>query len=186
MKIDSAIKEFTEKYNQDMMQSIDDLSNNFGLNANRKTISVVNMKESVELFKEYLDGYKDYYISNPEQKLSKEDVIDRTKKFVENGCFESVDIFYKEIPTFVSSYIEGINSLSEMTNNVKRVMTEANIDSEIIGDVNDIVDTFTESMQNNFYTIIEKMLWASGYNASQHLAKVGRETTTKSSKPIFI
>lgn len=189
MKIDSALKEFTEKYNSEMIESIDDVSKNFGYNISGYKMPVVNINESVNNFKIFMEGYLDYekkYVGN--YPTPHERVVEQTNAFIESAeLFKEEKIPYSEIPNYVKSYVEGIKTLSDMTDKVKEGLMECGTDIEYIGDVNSFVDKFTERMQESFYPVMDQILWASGYNARQRLSKAGTSTAaTKNSTPVFI
>lgn len=189
MKIDSAIKEFVESYDSEMLESIDIMSKELRYSANRCKFPVFNLNESVSAFVIFLEGYGDYKIKhlNDENKIGRDEIMENTKKFIESECFKEAGILYPEIPNFIKSYTDAIKTLSETTDKVKSAMTSNEVDYESVGDVNEMVDCFTEKMQEKFHPIMEKMLWASGYNARRKLSMVGKTTSVKgNNEPIFI
>ena len=175
MKIDSAIQTFTEKYDRVAMESIDELSNDLGLCANRSTIKGFNIQEAFDRFSEYLKGYGEYKIENKENsKASPQDVIrENVANFIDNHVFECADIPYSRVNEFVRTYLEGIESLISTIDTVKNDMIVEDVDLEAVGDVNDFADHFMGKLQECFDPVIDKILWASGYNAHQRMMKTG-------------
>ena len=62
MKLDTAIKTFYEKYDREAIQSIETISNDYGLNIHGHTIQTFNLNEAFDRFSNYLKGYADYKI----------------------------------------------------------------------------------------------------------------------------
>ena len=189
MKIDSAIKEFTEKYDQEMLESIDRVSKELGYEVNGYTVPAFNLNEAVTSFVSFLEGYGDYKVKNinNEKAESQEKILEQTENFIKEGCFKEAAIKYPDIPDFIKGYVESIKILLDTTDKVKSYMSEADVNPTYVGDVNQMVDQFTEAMQDRFYPVMEKMLWASGYNARRALAKSGKAPEKKvSQNPIFI
>ena len=186
MKIDSALKEFTEKYNQAMFEAVDDLSKNFGYNANGYKFICVNITESTEMFKKYLEGFCDYKIKATGEQPTREQILAKTNEFIESNLFKDVAIPYKKLPEFIESYVTSIKEITETTDNIKSQLTEAGVDPEDIGEVNKYVDSFVEKMQESFYPVMDKIIWASGYNTRQRLSATYMKENKNNSKPIFI
>ena len=183
MKTDSAIRVFSEKYDRTAIQSIDDISKDIGLVANGHTIKAFNLSESFKIFEEFLRGYGNYKVEHiGDDKASSQDVIrDNFSKFTDTSIFKEASVKYGDLPAFVRSYVEGVESLSETANEVKGQMIDAGVATEAVGDVNDFVDHFMDRLQESFDPTMEKILWASGYNAHQRMNKKRVEP-----KPVFL
>ena len=188
MIIDSAINNFFEKYDREAMETIDELSKEFGLNVNDHKILVFNMKESFQLFNEYINGYADYKIKNiNNDNASPQYIIRETvDKFITENIFKEVSIKYNELPDFIQSYINGIKSLNETVNNLKHKMIENDVDAECIGDVNDFCDAFMIKLHESFDPCMDRILWASGYNFRKRLVKPSDNIPVKPQSPIFL
>lgn len=189
MKIDSALKEFTERYDREMIESIDDLSKNFGYNINKYTIPVVNINESVNKFKTFMEGYLDFEQKNVDNyPVDHKTVVEQTNNFINSDeLFNEEKLLYSELPEYVKSYVEAIKTVSDLTDSVKLGLMECGSDSDHVADVNSFVDAFTERMQTKFYPVMDQILWASGYNARQRLSKAGTSTAANpKSTPVFI
>ena len=187
MKIDTALTEFTERYDSDAMASIDSLSKQLGLVANRRTIPLFNMKESFDNFSKYLEQYGDYLVKNKNNpKASSREIIqESTKKFINDKiCNESVNVLYASLPEFVQSYVEGVEHLHETIDSVKNNIEFNEVDLEYAGDVNEYADAFMEKMNTKFYESMHRILWASGYNANKGVPKLYGETMKK--QEIFV
>lgn len=178
MKIDSAIKDFFEKYDREAIQSIDRLSKDFTLNHAAKTLTrfpAININEGFEKFDNYLRGYAAYKIKslNDPKAMSQEAIRRSVNKFFESQpLFETVDIPYSNIPGLISGYVEGVNKLLNTIDEVKGSMIDAGVALESVGEVNDISDKFVDKLNEVFYPLVEKSLWASGYNAKKRLISV--------------
>lgn len=173
MKIDSAIKAFSEKYDREAIQSIDAISNDYSLKISNSTIKAFNLNEGFDIFSQYLKGYASYKVenvSNPE--ATSQDVIkESVKKFIDTQIFKEANIKYTELPLFITGYINGVHKLTETVDSIKRDMTDNNIDAEHIGDINEFTDMFMNKLHESFDPTMDRILWASGYNAKQRLVK---------------
>jgi len=98
MKIDSAIKTFYEKYNREAIQSIDNISNDYGLNISDSIIKAFNINESFDKFKTYLEGYTSYKINNKDDKIDQTAIKERTKVKRKN-IINEVKLDYQEETT---------------------------------------------------------------------------------------
>jgi tRNA U34 5-carboxymethylaminomethyl modifying enzyme MnmG/GidA len=184
MKIDSSIKEFLEKYNDEAMQSIEEISSEFGLVSQRNKIKLFNLNEDINKFINYMEGYSNYKIKNinNENASTNESISDQVNIFMDKELFKESEVLYSELPKFVSSYINGIKDIGGKVDEWKEKMLEAEVDYESIGIINDFVDTFTERLNEKFDNSMNKILWASGYNSKKKLS----ENKVKELKPIFL
>lgn len=186
MKIDNAIKIFSEKYDRDAIQSIDNISNEYGLLINESTIKTFNMCEAFNIFNKYLEGYASYKIeniNNPEatsQDLIKESV----EKFINTQIFKETSSKYNELPNFITEYINGIESLCETVDNVKISMIDNDVLADYVGDVNEFTDIFIDKLHESFYPTMDRILWASGYNSKKRLEDNKDKVKTKT--PMFL
>lgn len=185
MKIDSAIKLFSEKYDRAAIQSIDTISNDYALNISDSTIKVFNLIESFNIFNQYLKGYASYKIENVnnETASSQDTIKESVKKFIDTQIFKECDIKYPELPNFVMGYINGVNSINENINIIKAEMTDANVDGNDIGDLNEFADMFMDKLHESFDPSMDRILWASGYNANKRL---NNPNPIKVKEPVFL
>lgn len=189
MKTDSAIKEFTEKYNREMIESIDSLSNRTGYKENKLTMPVVNLTEATHNFDVFMRGYADYKKKHiGDTSLSNEEIFENTNAFINKpDMFTEDKVLIVNLPGYIQSYLESVDTISKTADDIKSDMTESGVDMESIGAVNGFVDSFVERMQEQFYPVMDRILWASGYNARQRLSKAGTSTAAKQNPtPIFI
>ena len=185
MLIDNALQQFTEKYDRAAIQSIDNIANDLGLKHNQSTIQVFNIKESFDKFQSFIKGYTQY------RKVYKESAEASSTETIQNDFnnalpkfFESKDIRYAELPNFVHDYVSGVKSLLETVDSVKTDLMENDIQLEYVAAVNDFTDTFFQKLQESFESSMDRILWASGYNASKRIAE--RVNNSISSKPVFL
>lgn len=184
MYIDSAIKVFSEKYDRDAIQSIDKISRDYGLVIHEYTIKTFNIKESFDQFAKYLNGYARYLSENKnnENATSREGIRESVKKYIDTQIFEEVNTKYKDLPKFVTEYVNGINIINEAVNNAKRVMVDADVDQESIGDINEYCDMFMTKLHESFDPTMDRILWASGYNTKKKLSG----NVKKEAAPVFL
>lgn len=184
MIIDSAIQVFSEKYDREAIQSIEEISKERGLVLNRATIKAFNMNESFNTFSQYLKEYANYKVENQNnEKASPQDVIrESVDKFIKSQLFKESDILYSDLPDFVMGYVEGIQTLSEAVDEAKRTLSYADIDPEAIGDVNEFADRFMDALHESFDPTMDKILLASGYTSKKKL----RSFKEKRKQPVFL
>lgn len=182
MKIDNALKLFVEKYDDEAMGALENLSNNLAMNEHRIPFHAFNIKESVDQFCEYLEGYANYKINNIDNpKASSQDSIRQSvNMFIEDVVFVDKDIQYKEIPEFVMGYVNGVSKLMETIDHIKSDMMNADVDLEYVGDINGFADSFMEKLDTKFDPIMDRALLASGY------VKDTKNKKVRPSKPVFL
>lgn len=168
MKIDTAIRDFTEKYDRDAIQSIEDISHDLALNNMRASIKAFNMKECFDAFDNHLKGYTAYHQQkqnlNESEQFTNDHIRTRTKAMIDgNGMFKESDLRYSDMPAFVSTYVEGVRSLLKTVDESKSTLLENGVDNDAIADINLFTDMFMEKMNGMFESTMDKMLWASGY-----------------------
>lgn len=185
MKLDNAIKIFIERYNRDIIQSIDNISKDYALNISDSKIKVFNLNESFNIFNEYIKGYASYKIENVNNpNASSQDTIkESVKKFIDNNIFKEECIKYSELPSFITGYANGINLLNETVDNIKRDMADSDVDQEHIGDINEFCDMFIDKFHESFDPAMDKILWASGYNSRK---KIFENNDNKLKAPVFL
>lgn len=171
MKIDSAIKNFLEKYDEEAMSSIDNLSKDIGLKHHRLSLPLFNIKECFDIFISCLDVYSNYKIENANNDKAVQQylILEKVNSIIDSNLFKKKNILYSDLPVFIESYINGINSLLEKVESTKSNMINADVHYEYIGDVNEFTDKFMEKMNKSFYESMDKILTASGYKTNKSL-----------------
>lgn len=183
MKVDNAIKMFTEKYDQEAIRYVDRLSNEFGLKVNKCTMPAVNLQESFDQFIGYLEGYGKYKVKHlDDPKASPQEKIrETTTRFCES-LFTPADLRYSNVVEFVTGYLNGCQRILNIVETVKNDMMDAGVADEDVGDVNNFVDEFMEKADAAFYPIMDKIVRASGYTTEKALAK----NAPKTQAPVFL
>lgn len=171
MKIDSAIKNFTEKYDFEAISYIENIANERGNKLNDHMIQTFNITEAFNNFNQYLKGYADYKIKNINNpRASSQDAIkESVNKFINENLFRESSTLYRELPNFVMGYIDGVNTILETVDNIKSEMYDAEVDQDAIGDINDFTDQFMDKLHESFDPTMDRILMASGYTSHQLL-----------------
>ena len=185
MNANSILSAFTEKYDHEAIDSLEELSHDFGMNANGIKIKAFNISESFSTFNAYIKGYKDYKIKNINNpKASSQEVIrESVDKVIDSQLIKECDIYYSEIPKFVKSYIDGINMLSETADNIRDELILNDITGESVSDIDTFMDRFVNKLTESFDPVMDRFLWASGYNAHQRLKP---KTKDVANQPMFL
>lgn len=186
MKIDSDLKLFSEKYDEEAIKSIDEISSDRSLKIGESTIKVFNIKESFDMFSSYLKGYGEYKISNKNNEdISPQEIIrESVSNFINGNLFVEEYIPYEKLPIFIESYIQGINEIIKVSNDIKTAMMEAGVYMEDIGDVNDFCDEFIDKFHESFDPCMDRILWASGYNYKKRMKEILNKP--KREIPVFL
>lgn len=185
MKIDSAIQLFSERYDREAIQSIEEISQERGLVLNGATIKAFNINESFDKFSQYIKEYAEYKVKNKDNsKASPQEAIrESASRFIDSYLIQESDVRYSELPEFVKSYATGVETLTEAINESKDMMLENDVDLEAIGDINDFADRFMEKLHESFDPTMDKILLASGYTSKKRL--YGQKKKPEK-KPLFL
>lgn len=187
MQIDSVLQIFSEKYDRGAIQSIENISKDFGLVTQKNTIKGFNIKEGFDDFKDFLTKYSNYKIENMnnDNATPQNMICEKVESNINEELFRESQILYKDIPAFIESYISGIKSLTATTDAIKQTMFESGVDPASIGDVNTFVDTFITRLHESFDPTMDRILWASGYNSRVALSK-NKVITEKVEAAVFL
>ena len=190
MKLDHELQSFTETYDQEVMESIDRLANEFGVQVKKLGMDGFNLVESFDIFSKYLEGYGDYKVKNKDNdKASSQDTIrESVALFIKDHIFKEQKVLYMDFPNLLKAYAEGCNKLLGTVDKVKKEMTENEVTEESIGDVNDFTDQFLEKFHSYFDPMMENVMWASGYNTRKNLInrKTRKDLKTEYAAPVFL
>ena len=187
MKIDSMLSTFVETYSKDAVERIDKMQYNFGANYKRYTIDLSNIGESCNTFATWINGYAAYCVEqtnkgqNPTPVVMNE-AFDKLMKH--DSMLHERPYKYTEIPTFISGYMEGVNTIIKSINEAKSLMMENDVDYQLIGNIDTYADTFTDALKESFDPGMEKLLWASGYKSYQILC--GKDKSKDVKKPVIV
>jgi hypothetical protein len=186
MKIDSALQKFSEKYDRAAIQSIENISKDFGLVSQKETIKGFNIKEGFEDFQDFLTKYAKYKTENMDNpKATPQSMIcERVETNTKEEIFKESQMLYNEIPSFVEAYLSGVQHLTATADSVKKSMFESGVDGNSIGDVNGFVDVFMDRLHESFDQTMDRILWASGYNSQVKLSKP--KVIVEKVKPVFL
>lgn len=190
MKIDSCVKNFLETYDREAIDSIDSLSKAFGIVENRYKMEGFNLNESFEKFRSFLEGYTDFLVNHDKyvSELLEDAIAKPIDKFMlRDDILMESDLYYKDLPDFIKSYIENVQKTVECVNVCKDKMFEESVDEVYIGMINDYCDKFIEPLDAKFEKCMNKALTASGYitkKKREEKRKLFSEKTTET--PVFL
>ena len=183
MKIDNALNLFTERYDREAIESIEKISNEYGLNIHKAELDLFNIQESFDQFTKYITAYANYVVENVNNpKASSESISYSVNKFISDQLFKESKVRYSDLPSFIESYVNGINTLNLAITEAKNIILDCDdADNEYAGDINEYVDVFMDHLEESFTPAMNKILWASGYNSKQILS--GKQ---KNHNPLFL
>lgn len=167
MKILTAVRDFMEKYDEEAMGYISECSHQFGRIYRKDTINLFNLKESCDMFIRWLNGYTNYFKEGNEVPA---DIKESCAKFLESDqMFQESAYTYDRFPTFVQDYLEGVQEVISAIEECKTAMQEADIEPELIGNVNGFADEFMDKLTESFDPAMDKLLTVSGYKTRKWL-----------------
>lgn len=185
MKIDHVLQEFTERYDREAMESIEEISKDFGLNIHKSSLNLFNLQESFDQFTKYITSYAKYVVENVNnpKASSRESISFSVNKFINEQLFKEANIEYSDLPSFIESYVNGINNLNLAITEAKDIINDCDeVDPIYAGDINEYTDMFISRLEESFNPAMDKILWASGYNSKQVLSGKKKDN----SKPVFL
>ena len=175
---DKWINAFLEKYDKEALASVDLIANDIGLNSRPSyTLSLFNIQESAKLFTEYLQEYTEYKVKEEDfpKKVSHDVITEHTRSVIANDLIKEEKYKYKELPSFIKSYIESINSITSLVESIQGDMLLDDVNHDEIGFVTEAYNLFMEKFSSNFYDSMDKILTASGYNTRKKLNEVQKK-----------
>lgn len=187
MNIDNALQEFTEKYDRDAIKSIDDISKEIGLVQNKYTIDAFNMNEAFDSFTKYLKGYACFIeqaaksndkAAKTMEHTKKPEVDDSFKRYIDTECVKEQKLTYDQLPEFVEAFLIGVQQLSSDVTEIQESLDNIDADQETIGGINEYANEFLESVWNQMNPVMDKILWASGYNSNKKLMNPSKKKET--------
>ena len=172
MLIDDAVKTFLEKYDREAIVSITELSNERGLKLHGYKMDLFDLKESFNWFEKMLDQWTVYQVRALTEKTNTtpEKVQSDLTELMEQELIKPKDIKVQDFASFVESYLTGLKKISNKITDVKENLLSYKVAPQNIGTLDTFADKFLESVQKEFDKSMDRLLWASGYNAKKKLS----------------
>ena len=166
MKLDHEMEWFTEHYNRELMEAIEVLSEELGVQINHLGIEAFPVVESIQDYTKYLDGYGKYmieYQGNPKAS-SREQIHKSVQNYIESTIFsKKTPLEFQDAPKTIQGYIESCQALQQKVDEIKQAMMEAGVSMDAVGDVNEFTDWFMDAFHEKFQPVMEELSKASGY-----------------------
>lgn len=171
MLIDDAVKTFLEKYDREAIVSISELSNDRGLKLHDYKIDLFDLNESFNWFDKMLEQWGVYQVRCLTEKTNTtpEKVQNDLNDLMDKQLIKSKDIKVQDFASFVESYLVGLKKLSSKIGEVKHTLLLNKVANENVGTLDEFADRFLEKVQTEFDKSMDRLLWASGYNAKKKL-----------------
>ena len=179
MFLNEAVKTLFTKYDREVFESLDKLSNNQAYKLNELSTKAININEAFDKFNLYLEGYVDYKIENIDnsKSMNQKQITEATHDLIDNKLFQDYRILYTDTKNYIESYIIGVNKLIKTINDGRSKLFESDIDNQSIGALEEFGEYFIDKVNEKFYSFIENMLWASGYNSKKKLKEYTNSNT---------
>lgn len=195
MKIDSALREFSERYDRAAMESIEKISRDHALIATKQPFPSFTLTEGFNTFIEFMTGFTKYTVESVNEETpvkTHAELVEGTKSYIAEKLFSSIDkegepltMLYSEVPSFVEAYLSGVKRLTDLATKMQESMMEAGVSTEGVSSIGELMDSFMLRLHESFDPWMDKLLWASGYHTEKALAKP-KTPTEKPVKPVFL
>lgn len=195
MKLHNAIRDFIDQYDREAISSIQDLGNIPSGSAFNFLFEGVDVKKSVDLFDEYLDGYAKYRISTDSNTdHTTQTILERTEFFLENSTavgscpaiFEDKTLSLKDVPSICECYIESVNRLIQKIDTLTTEMKSAGTSNEEIEALCEMGDMYVSRLYPKLEKIMEYALSASGYNTKKWVDEIISKKREPKTTPVFV
>jgi hypothetical protein len=181
MTVKRVLESFFEKYSEEAMTTISKMSGDLTLSMSK--FKGFTFTEGSEKFLEYVGGYADYKMERVEESdkryQSNEAITEHTKSFVRDDLFKEAMLPYTEAGALVENCLKHLASLPGKTEQVQGQLMEAGLDNESVGTVVTIIDDYATYLFETVCPVIDRLLWASGWNSAQALKPGGTASDKK-------
>ena len=171
-----ALLSFCEKYDGEAIESITIMSNDISLTHHK--FDGMKLNESAAMFVKALRGYVDLCCEHvtDEESTQPADFITECNTYIATKLFSEEKIPYQHASSMVSSYLEHIHELESTEDELKTKMLEAGTPGEQVGGLTDMVEVYLSQLDEKMESVMDGLLWASGYRSKERLSKAGSTT----------
>ena len=171
MNVDETLREFTEKYDREFMEFVEDYGDQLGVSYHKMGFKGKNIIRAMDQFKDFLENYANYKIEykDNEKATPQSVIVERVKKDIDDGLFIEGKILYAEAPHIIGSYIHGLRDIDATHDRCKTKMFEHGIDYDSIGDLTRFTEEFIERLNEETNTLMENFGRGSGYYTTKTL-----------------
>ena len=180
MTKDRMLSDFMDTYDKEMLESVDDISKEFGLVIHNCTIEVANIDDAKDMFCEFVNDFSKYKMNEKKtEEVGLDKVLQHTKNMVTNEMFNISKWRYKNLPAYVESYVNGIKEVDEFVEGCRNKLFQYNAKQEDVGFLSEATEIFYDEMKKRFDDSMNKILTASGYKSRKMLEE-------KKKSPVFL
>lgn len=171
MNISEILTEFTEKYDREFMEFVENHSENIGVSYHKLGFNGYNIIRAIDQFKSFIENYTDYKITHQnDTKATPQDiVVERVKHDIDDGLFVEGKVLYSEAPHIVGSYIHGLQAIEKLEESCKKKMFESGVDHQSIGDLSTFIEQFITKLNTHMDVLMETFGKGSGYYSTKAL-----------------
>lgn len=171
MKVEELLIEFTEKYDREFMEYVQENADNIGVSYHKLGFQGYNVVRAIDQFKSFIENYADYKINHKDDpRATPQDlVVERVNHDIEEGLFIEGKVLYSEAPHIVGSYIHGLQAIEKLEESCKKKMFESGVDYDSIGDLSRFTEQFIEKLHGIMESIMEGFGKGSGYYSTKAL-----------------
>ena len=164
------IRTFMEKYNADMMESIDMFASERGIQLTNPSFKGIDIDQSFQEFTNFLTEYATNLSKNDvSKKMTIEGIKNNFNQATNHSFAEKVDVHYKDMPSIITSYLEHMDDVETNLAEAKSVLLEHCVSPEYIGVLDELWENYNEHLTPLFYEMVDHTIMSSGYYTKQRL-----------------
>lgn len=181
MTKDRILSEFVDTYDRTMMESVENISKEFGLVIHNHTIDVNDINEAKNNFCEFVNDFTKYKMNETKntKNVSLDEIRTHTKNMVTTEMFNTAKWRYKDLPAYVESYVNLISEVDKFVEECRVKLFEYEANQDDIGFLTEATELFYDTMKSKFDSSMDKILTASGYKSKKAISE-------KTKSPIFL
>lgn len=179
MTKDRMISDFIQTYDRAMMESVEEVSKEFGLVIHNHTIEVNDITEAKNTFCEFVNDFSKYRLNVERPNISMDEIKHHTENMIKTEMFNVTRWKYKDLPIYVESYLNSIKEIDSFVEDCRFKLFHADANQEDMGFLTEATELFYDEMKNKFDSSMDKILTASGYKSKKILSE-------KTKTPVFL
>jgi len=165
------LRDFLENYPDEAINSIVKLANDRSLTWHK--FKGIELTESVQKYTDFIKGYAEYRIDEiKDPKMDKiiNEAVREKGNVILSDLFPENAVRYPEASQLVENTLQHISELPDLITSLQSGMMEAGVDQESVGMISELANQYSAYFQERVDSVMDTLLWASGYHASKILA----------------
>jgi len=185
MTVNEILSEFTEKYDREFMEYVEDCASNIGIKYHKIGFDGFDIVRAIDQYKTFIENYSNYKIShiNDDKATEQDIIVERVNNDIEEKLFVKDKIQYAKATSIIESYLQGLQDIDSTEESCKKKMFEAGVDHESIGDLTSFTQKFITKLNTIMESTMETFGKGSGYYSNKILLN---PNTPKKQEEVFL